>query len=324
MSQTLLVTGAAGFIGSHLAERLVAEGNRVIGVDNFSPFYPREIKQAHVNESLAGSSRFQLIEADIRDRDSINSIVASHKPDTVVHLAAMAGVRPSIENPALYVDVNVGGTLSMLDAAVHNQVKKFVFASSSSVYGNNEKVPFAEIDRVDAPISPYAASKRSAELLCHTYWSLYGLPVTCLRFFTVFGPRQRPDLAISKFLRAVANGDTVALFGDGSSSRDYTYIGDIIDGVCAAIDKCAAFGVFNLGGNHPVQLRKLLEEIEACVGKKANVKSLPMQSGDVDRTYADLERSSVALGYRPQTGLAEGLAKQWQWMQSRQPGQGRR
>ncbi len=321
MTLTTLITGAAGFIGSTLSERLIAGGRRVVGVDNFCDFYARSRKEANVS-GLRESSGFELVEADIRDRSAMLGLFAAHRPDEVVHIAAMAGVRPSIEQPAYYTAVNLDGTVNLLDAAASHGASKFLFASSSSVYGNNRKVPFAESDRVDFPISPYAATKRAGELLCHTYWRLHGLPIFCLRFFTVFGPRQRPDLAISKFLRLMHAGEPLPFFGDGSTSRDYTYIDDIVDGVEAALARCDRFDIFNLGGSAPVTLSELVATIEGVTGHSAELDRRPMQPGDVDRTYADLSHSGSELGYAPRVSLAEGIARQWAWMQAEVSGAG--
>ncbi len=234
----------------------------------------------------------------------------------------MAGVRPSIENPAYYTAVNIDGTVNLLDAAAAQNVERFIFASSSSVYGNNDKTPFSEEDRVDFPISPYAATKKSGELLCHTYHHLHDLPISCLRFFTVFGPRQRPDLAIAKFLRLVRDDQPIPMFGDGSTSRDYTFIDDIIAGIRAAIDHCGTLGsdrrfrIYNLGSDQPVTLRNLIATIERVIGKNATIEQKPMPAGDVQRTWADLARSKRELGYRPTTSLEDGIAEQWVWLQS--------
>ncbi|MCE9591110.1 MAG: SDR family NAD(P)-dependent oxidoreductase [Planctomycetes bacterium] len=309
----ILITGAAGFIGSSLTDRLLAEGRSVVGVDNFCDFYDEAAKRRNVEAAMA-SPRFELIEADIRDRSAILETFARHRPGVVVHLAAMAGVRPSIERPEYYTAVNLDGTVNMLDAAVANGAERFVFASSSSVYGNNPKTPFGEEDNVDHPISPYAATKKAGELLCHTYWHLHRLPCFCLRFFTVFGPRQRPDLAINKFLRLVSAGKPIPMFGDGSSSRDYTFIDDIVTGVRAAMDKCDRYRVYNLGGNHPTSLKELIATVEGVTGKKAVIQPMPMQPGDVERTWADLTRSRAELGYEPRTSMRDGIAKQWEWM----------
>src|SRR6476661_26718 len=241
--QNILVTGAAGFIGSHSAEALIERGYRVIGVDNFCDFYDRSWKEMNL-QSVRGAARgLEIEEIDITDGMSIDRLVAKTKPVAILHLAAMAGVRPSIEQPGYYARVNVEGTTHLLQAAVRHKVGKFLFASSSSVYGNAAKVPFSEEDNVEQPISPYAATKRAGELICYTFWHLYKLPVSCLRFFTVFGPRQRPDLAIHKFTRLISRGEPIPFFGDGSTSRDYTYVEDIVDGILRSLDRCNAYGV---------------------------------------------------------------------------------
>ena len=313
MPKTIVITGAAGFIGSHLCERLIDEGNNVVAIDNFTEFYPREIKQRNLSYRLLGEKQFRFKEMDIRNRRAVQSIIQESRPNAIIHLAAMAGVRPSIENPSLYTEVNLDGTVHLLDAAVSSSVQKFIFASSSSVYGNNSKIPFSETDPVDHPISPYAATKRAGELICHTYWHLHRMPVACLRFFTVFGPRQRPDLAIAKFFRLLDEGKPIPLFGDGTTSRDYTYIDDILDGVCAALKRIEDYRIYNLGGNHPVTLEELISALEETTNIEAKIDRKPMQPGDVERTYADLTRSNSELDYRPLTSLLEGLASQWQW-----------
>jgi UDP-glucuronate 4-epimerase len=321
MSNVVLVTGAAGFIGSHLVDRLLAEGNRVVGIDNFCDFYPESIKRENISRA-AGSGAFEMVQADIRDREPVFAAMEKHKPGVVVHLAAMAGVRPSIERPDYYTQVNLSGTVNLLDAAVKVGVKKFVFASSSSVYGNNPKAPFSEEDNVDHPISPYAATKKAGELICHAYWHLHRMPITCLRFFTVFGPRQRPDLAIQKFLKLVRDGKPVPVFGDGSTSRDYTFVQDIVDGISRAMANCKTpdqgghgYRVYNLGGNHPITLSELLETVGRVVGKPVLINRLPVQPGDVERTWADLSRSGRELGYAPHTSIQEGITRQWEWLQ---------
>jgi UDP-glucuronate 4-epimerase len=316
MNPTTLITGAAGFIGSSLTDLLLSRGHNVVGFDNFNDFYPPAAKRKNIAGALS-NPRFTLIEGDIRDRDAVFAAFAKHEPKGVVHLAAMAGVRPSIENPALYTAVNLDGTTHMLDAAVEHGAERFIFASSSSVYGNNPKTPFAEEDRVDHPISPYAATKKAGELLCHTYWHIHKLPVTCLRFFTVFGPRQRPDLAISKFLKLVNEGSSIPMFGNGSTSRDYTFIEDILAGVAAALEHCgpgSGYRVYNLGGNHPTSLSELIETIQQVVGRRVAINEMPMQPGDVERTWADLTLSRKELGYSPKTSMRDGIAKQWEWL----------
>ncbi len=317
-ASTVLVTGAAGFIGSHLTDHLLTDGATVVGMDNFCDFYDPAIKRANIADA-ASHDRFTLVEADIRDRDAVTGAFEKHRPDAVIHLAAMAGVRPSIERPDYYTQVNLNGTVNLLDAAVAGGVKRFVFASSSSVYGNNPKAPFAETDPVDHPISPYAATKKAGELIAHTYWHLHQLPVVCARLFTVYGPRQRPDLAIGKFLKLVAAGQPIPMFGDGSTSRDYTYVDDIVAGLLACLDRSdpqRGFGIYNLGGSDPVSLKAMIQTIEKVTGQTAKIEPMPMQPGDVNRTWADLTRSEADLGYRPATRLADGIARQWAWLQA--------
>lgn len=312
---TVLVTGAAGFIGSNLAEALIADGFEVVGIDNFDPFYARSWKEQNVR---AVGSGLKLEEADITDGPAVRRIVDRVKPAALVHLAAMAGVRPSIERPAEYAHVNVEGTINLLQAAVENKVSKFLFASSSSVYGNHSKVPFSEADPVFEPISPYAASKRAGELICYTYWHLYRLPIFCLRFFTVYGPRQRPDLAIHKFTRLISAGQPIPVFGDGSMSRDYTYVEDTVAGILAALERCDRYRIYNLGGSNPVTLSRLIEELEQAIGKKAIIDRRPTQPGDVERTYADLTRSAAELGYRPRVTISDGLRRFAAWFRENQ------
>ena len=318
--QNILVTGAAGFIGSHAAQALIARGYRVVGVDNFCDFYDRSWKEMNLRSIAAsggagsgGDTSLEVEEIDITSGEQIDALVARAKPVAILHLAAMAGVRPSIEQPAYYARVNVEGTTHLLQAAVKHGVKKFVFASSSSVYGNLGRVPFSEEDPVAEPISPYAATKRAGELLCYTFWHLYKLPVFCLRFFTVYGPRQRPDLAIHKFTRLISSGQPVPVFGDGSTSRDYTYVDDIVSGIVASLERCDRYRIYNLGGSDPVSLSKLIAELESAIGRPAIIDRRPAQPGDVERTYADLTRAKAELGYAPHTSLAEGLRKFVAW-----------
>jgi UDP-glucuronate 4-epimerase len=310
------VTGTAGFIGSHLCERLLRDGWEVVGLDNFDDFYSPAVKRANIAACL-NNDRFELVEGDIRDGALVEGILAGGGVDIIVHLAAKAGVRPSIEDPVGYQDVNVSGTVVMLEAARRFGVNKFVFASSSSVYGNNEKVPFAETDNVDYPISPYAATKKAGELLCHTFSHLYGIDMTCLRFFTVYGPRQRPDLAIHKFSRLIEAGEPIDVFGDGSMRRDFTYIDDIIDGVVAAMDRAEGYEIYNLGESRPVRLDELICRIEEALGKKAKINRLPMQPGDVKQTYADVTKAVERLGYQPKTEIEVGLARFTEWLRGR-------
>lgn len=311
----ILVTGAAGFIGSSLCERLV-EKHQVIGLDNFCDYYDFSIKEKNLQE-LQKSDNFSLIREDIRNRKAIEEIFQRNEIDLVVHLAAMAGVRPSIADPDLYTTVNINGTVNLLDACRNSGVKNFVFASSSSVYGNNKKVPFSEADAVDHPISPYAATKKAGELICHTYHHLFDISMACLRFFTVYGPRQRPDLAIYKFTTKMLKGESIQVYGDGSTRRDYTYIDDILDGILKSIDfVCAGneFEVFNLGESQTISLTEMIETIETALNLKAKKEILPMQPGDVDQTYADVSKAKKILGYNPTTSFEVGINKFVEWL----------
>ena len=318
-----LVTGAAGFIGSHLCERLLGDGWSVVGVDNFDDFYDPQIKRQNIGACLADGS-FRLIEADIRDGAAMEN-AAGDNVDIIVHLAAKAGVRPSIAEPLLYADVNVNGTIVLLEAARKHGVGKFIFGSSSSVYGNprlrGDKlapaaagVPFSEDDNVDFPISPYAATKKAGELICHTYHHLYEMSITCLRFFTVYGPRQRPDLAIHKFARLIEQGKPIPVYGDGSMMRDFTYIDDIIDGTIAAIRRCEGFHIYNLGESRPITVNDLVAAIEKALGKKAVKDHQPRQPGDVERTYADVTKAAEQLGYEPRMAIEAGLTRFVEWL----------
>ena len=309
--QKVLITGAAGFIGSHLCERLLDEDLVVIGIDNFDDFYDPRIKHRNISTCLKNKN-FQLIEADIRDRTAMEK--AAEGIEIIVHLAAKAGVRPSIAEPLLYSDVNINGTMVLLEAANKHKIGKFVFASSSSVYGNNKKVPFSEDDNVDFPISPYAATKKACELICHTYHHLYGIDITCLRFFTVYGPRQRPDLAIHKFSKLIENDKPIPVYGDGSMMRDFTYIDDIIEGIIAAMKKCKGFNIYNLGESQPVTVNDLISAIEKALDKTAIREYLPLQPGDVNRTFADITKACNELGFNPSTPIPDGLAKFTTWL----------
>lgn len=322
LPRPILVTGAAGFIGSHAVRRLLARGDAVVGLDSFCEVGDPAARRGRLADVTAGAGdRFTLIEADIRDAPAVDGALAAHRPAGVIHLAAMAGVRPSIADPAVYAAVNVMGTTHVLSAAVAHGVERFIFASSSSVYGNNTKVPFHEDDRVDHPISPYAATKKAGELLCHTFHHLHALPVTCLRFFTVFGPRQRPDLAIHKFLRSVADGRAIPVFGDGTTRRDYTYIDDIVTGVVASLDRASLSGpgggyrIYNLGNATPVTLSELIATVGRVVGREPIIDRQPMQPGDVEQTYADITRAREELDYAPTTTIEAGIAAQWKAMQ---------
>jgi UDP-glucuronate 4-epimerase len=302
----IFVTGAAGFIGSSLADRLLDRGDYVMGVDNFDPFYDRKLKENNIKNALLNPD-FIFAEGDIRDAAFIDRHLVGFKPDVIVHLAAKAGVRPSLFNPQEYYDVNVMGTLNILEAMRKNGFNRMIFASSSSVYGNNIKVPFSEADNVDSPISPYAASKKAGELMCNTYNHLYGFDIFCLRFFTVYGPRQRPDLAINKFTRAILRGEPISVYGDGSSRRDYTYIDDIIQGISSAIENLNGYDIFNLGESQTTSLKNLVSMIEKETGRAAVLDYLPMQEGDVFQTFADISKSKEMLHYNPQVKIADGI-----------------
>ena len=313
MSFKILISGAAGFIGSSLADDLLDKNFSVMGIDNFDPFYSREIKENNISDALKHKS-FTFREGDIRDMEFLDRCFADFRPDIVIHLAAKAGVRPSIKDPASYYSVNVNGTLNMLEAMRKNSTGRMLFASSSSVYGNNKKIPFAESDNVDFPVSPYAASKKAGELLCHTYHHLFNMDIFCLRFFTVYGPRQRPDLAINKFTRAMLSDEPITLFGDGSSSRDYTHISDIVHGIEKAMAYIRGFDIFNLGESNSVSLKELVTLLEGSTGKKADIKYLPMQDGDVLRTFADISRAKNVLGYSPVININDGIRKYVEWV----------
>ncbi|MFZ5863487.1 MAG: NAD-dependent epimerase/dehydratase family protein [Nitrospirota bacterium] len=309
---TVLVTGNAGFIGSHLTERLLALGHAVVGFDNFDPFYDPAIKRRNL-ATASSHPRFTLIEGDLRRREDVDALFVGRRIDRIFHGAARAGVRPSLKDPLLYEDVNVRGTLHLLEAATRHRVGNFVFASSSSVYGEQKKVPFSETDPVDHPISPYAATKKACELMCFTYHHLYGLPMTCLRFFTVYGPRQRPEMAIHAFTRAIARGEPLKLFGDGSARRDFTYIDDIIAGVIAALDRPHPYEVINLGESQTVAVRDVIARLERLLGTPATVQALPPEPGDVPVTYADVSKAKTLLDYAPSTSIDDGLTRFVAW-----------
>jgi len=309
---TVLVTGNAGFIGSHLVERLLDQGHEVVGFDNLDPFYDPAIKRRNLATALA-HPRFVFVEGDLRRRDQVDALFSGRRIDRVFHGAARAGVRPSLKAPLLYEEVNVRGTLHLLEAAVRHGVSNFVFASSSSVYGEQKKVPFAETDPVDGPISPYAATKKAGELMCYTYHHLYRLPVTCLRFFTVYGPRQRPEMAIHAFTRAIARGEPLSLYGDGSARRDFTYIDDIVAGVLAALDRPHPYEIINLGESQTIELRDLIRRLERVIGRPAMINALPAEPGDVPITYADVSKARALLGYVPSTPIDAGLERFVAW-----------
>jgi UDP-glucuronate 4-epimerase len=312
VGSNFVVTGAAGFIGSHLVERLLRDGHRVVGIDSFDSFYDPRLKEANL-ELAQASPLFRLVRGDIRDESVIDAAFRGDGVDVVVHLAARAGVRPSIQDPLLYAAVNVEGTTRVLEAARRHGVPRFVLASSSSVYGNNSQVPFSEKDPVEGPISPYAATKRACELIAHSYHHLFGIDMACLRLFTVFGPRQRPDLAIRRFATLMANGREIEMYGDGSSARDYTYVDDIVEGVVRAAERVKDFRIWNLGGSHPVSLAELVSRLAAALGVDAKIKRLPKQPGDVDRTWADVSAAARELDWSPQVDLDSGLARFVRW-----------
>ncbi len=308
----ILVTGGAGFIGSHVCDALLERGDSVICVDNFNDYYSPEIKRRNIKHNL-GNKEFKLFETDILDFEGMKKIFESERPDKVVHLAARAGVRPSIKNPFLYQEVNVKGTLNLLELAKDFKIKNFIFGSSSSVYGNNKKIPFSEEDNVDFPISPYAATKKEGELNCYTYHHLHGLNISCLRFFTVYGPRGRPDMAPYLFTKSMLEGTPITRYGDGSTSRDYTYVSDIVKGILAALDQNLTFEIINLGNSSPTKLNELIAFVEKHVGKKAEIVSGEIPPGDVMITYADISKAQKLLGYVPQVSLDEGIGKLVKW-----------
>ncbi len=307
-----LITGGAGFIGSHLSERLLECGYEVVNYDNFNDYYDPNIKRRNI-AALLQRAGYTLVEGDILDREALQQLFKQHQFSVVVHLAARAGVRPSIAQPLLYEQVNCEGTVNLLELARHSGVDKFIFGSSSSVYGENAKVPFSEEDRVDHPISPYAYTKKAGELLCYTYHHLYKMKITCLRFFTVYGPRQRPDMAIHKFTKMIDAGEKVPMFGEGTSRRDYTFISDIVDGIEKAMHACSAYHVYNLGESRTIDLRSLINLIQEALGKKARIEQLPLQPGDVPITYADISKARREIGYDPKVDIAEGVRRFVEW-----------
>lgn len=317
--KTYLITGGAGFIGSNLADSLLKE-NKVIVIDNFCNFYDPSIKENNIKEALKNSN-YKLYRGDIRDKDLLKKIFTENSIDVVIHLAAMAGVRPSIENPLLYQDVNCMGTQNILELMKEHDVKKLVMASSSSVYGNNKTVPFKETDIVDYAISPYAATKKANEVMTHVYHKLFDFNVIMLRFFTVFGPRQRPDLAINKFTRLMLDGEKIPMFGDGSTSRDYTYIDDIISGIKKSINyvetKQSVYEIINLGNSSPITLKEMITIIGEVLEITPDIQKLSMQPGDVNRTYADITKAKELLGYEPKTTFKEGIQKFVDWYKNK-------
>lgn len=308
----ILITGGAGFIGSHLCERLLGEGHRVVCLDNFDDFYDPHIKRRNIQEATKNAS-FELVEGDIRDSHLLARVFQGQTFDVVVHLAARAGVRPSIDCPKLYEKVNVQGTVSLLDACREFGTKSIVFASSSSVYGGNSKVPFSEKDRVETPISPYGATKKAGELFCYTYHRLFGINIACLRYFTAYGPRQRPEMAIHKFTRLIDADEKVPIYGDGQSMRDYTYIDDIIDGTMGAIYANEGYEIYNLGESRTIRLSDLIRVLEKTLGKKAIIEGLPVQRGDMPVTYANIEKARKKLSYAPRVSMEEGIRRFVEW-----------
>lgn len=309
----IFVTGGAGFIGSNLVDKLLALGHNVVTFDNFDSLYSEAIKRKNIADALKNPN-YSLIEGNILDKEQLYESLKTTLPDTVIHLAAKGGVRPSIENPEAYYETNVTGTLNVLECMRKTNIKKLIFASSSSVYGNSTKVPFSETDSVDTPISPYAASKKAAELLCHTYHHLYGFDIFCLRFFTVYGPRQRPDLAIHKFFNAILNNKPITVYGDGTTGRDYTYIDDITDGIISAVSKVNGYEILNLGGSQSILLKDLIKRIETATAKTALINTDKIQQGDVTITFADIDKASKLLGYKPKIGITEGIKLYNEWL----------
>lgn len=314
-TRTILVTGAAGFIGSHLTQMLLERGDRVVGIDNFNDYYPPTRKESNVSEVRAAvpGAPFDLVRADLRDRDAVARVFEAHRFDGIAHLAAMAGVRASVEDPHLYLDVNLVATLSLLEAARHHGKPTFVLASTSSVYGATQRLPFVEDDAADRPLAPYPASKRAAELLGHTYHHLHGLDFTALRFFTVYGTRGRPDMMAYKVLDAIYDGGTVPLYNGGRMHRDWTYVEDIARGIVAALDRRLGYQTINLGRGEPVLLADFVRRIESLAGRPAPLHEEPMLAADVPYTYADIDRARRLLDYDPKVSVDEGTARFFEW-----------
>ncbi len=313
---TIIVTGCAGFIGSHLCEQLLSEGNQLIGIDNFDPFYDKKVKERNLS-GFINHPNFRFIEVDLADFEALTESLKNDQIDLIVHLAGKAGVRPSIEDPQGYIRANIVATQNVLDLMKDKGIKKMAFASSSSVYGNTKETPFNEEQDVSNPISPYAFSKKACELINYTYHHLHKLDIINLRFFTVFGPRQRPDLAIHKFTKLILNGETISMFGDGSTSRDYTYYEDTIAGIKGAVSYLQknekVYETINLGNNQPVKLSDMIAAIEKACGQKANIKQIPMQPGDVDITFANIEKAKSLLAYNPQYSFEKGVENFVKW-----------
>jgi UDP-glucuronate 4-epimerase len=311
-NKLILITGCAGFIGSHLAEALLERGDEIVGIDNFDPFYAEQIKRKNI-ESILDHPSFTFYQESILDEEKLKNIFSSHTVTHVVHLAAKAGVRPSIQQPVLYQKYNVEATSILLECCHSFNIKKIIFASSSSVYGNNQKVPFAENDTVDFPVSPYAATKKAGELLCYTYHHLYDLNVFALRFFTVYGPRQRPEMAIHKFTRLIDQGKPIDVYGFGKPKRDFTYIHDIIQGVVQSIDRVKGYEIINLGESQTISTTELVGLIENALAKKAIKNEMPMQPGDVTQTFADISKAQKLLNYFPETPVEKGIVQFVEW-----------
>lgn len=308
----ILVTGGAGFIGSHVCERLLLEGHSVSALDDLNDFYSPAAKRANLR-AIGRYGNFRFYQGDIRAQERVEQVMEVERPEAVIHLAARAGVRPSLDQPLLYGEVNVQGTMAVLEACRKRGVRKFIFASSSSIYGIANQVPFRESDTVMMPVSPYAATKIAGEKIAYTYSHLYGINVVCLRLFTVYGPRQRPDLAIRKFTALIESGRPIPVYGDGSSGRDYTFVQDTVDGIMGALAHDCPYDIFNLGNSQPVKLITLIQTIEAALGKKAAIQWLPDQPGDVPITYADISKSQKVLGYHPRVPLRQGIDSFLNW-----------
>ncbi len=321
----IFITGGAGFIGSTASERLLKEGHDIVTIDNFNDYYDHHLKEENVEivKEVAEkyNRHYEVVKGDVRDYELMNEIFNKHDFDVVIAWAANAGVRPSIEDPRFYIDVNVMGLTNLLECMRNHDVHKLVFISSSSVYGNNEKVPFSEKDAVDHPISPYAASKKAGELICFTYHSLFNIDIHCLRYFTVYGPRQRPDLAINKFTRLMLEGKPIPMFGDGTTSRDYTYVDDIVDGTIRSMNYLLThenvYDIFNLGGSHPISLKSLIDIIAKELGVTPEIDELPMQAGDVNITYSDFSHAKEVLDYNPQVQIEEGIHEFVKWYKAK-------
>lgn len=311
----VLITGGSGFIGSHVCRALLDRGDTVICIDNFDPYYDVSIKETNI-KSLSKNKNFKIYRADTRDAEKLKEIFETNQIERIVHLAAKAGVRNSISNPKEYYDVNINGTLNLLELAKQHKIQNFVFASSSSVYGAREKGPFSETDDVNNPLSPYAATKKAGEELCYTYHYLYNIPITCLRFFTVYGPCGRPDMAIYKFTKLISEDKEIIMYGDGTTERDYTYIADIVQGIIAALDNPLNFEIINLGNNTPIKLKYMISLIEKNLNKKAKIKQIPLQKEEVQITFADISKAQELLSYHPITSIEEGIRKFIIWFKN--------